>query len=320
MKPSRSSFTLQHALLSIVVCVMVATNRMFVVTAQSDNSCTVCISGNEMRFPDLEICQEFPPQTNGMFKTDNDCKNLQLQSYQKGCCNNPPFDYCSYCEDGTSFNPDAIVPTGQFVGGLTCFDYGFSNSAMIGVFTDGECSDTFMRRAGHYCGCPGQEQECWLCPDGNPPNNPGKGDEWVTQSNCRGIEFLFSLLKKDECDAFPMDAGADLAIFCGCGGLNQTEIEFQQEIFKCELCRNEAFIVNPDKIYTDGSSFSKSCKDADNFARDVIKTPYACNNPNYFATAREVCCSDGGSSGASLVPSWVSMSLFVAGAMAAAFV
>jgi len=286
---------------------------------QVSNACTVCTGGAGLRYPDEEVCQEFLPQTNGLFKTDNDCKNLQLEAYQKGCCSNPPFEYCDYCEDGTPFNPDAIVPSGQYVGGLTCFDYKYQNSAMLGLFTDGECSDTFLRRSGHYCGCPDQEQECWLCPDKLPPNNPGKGDEWVTQSNCRGIEFLFSVLKKNECEAFPKNAGADLAIFCGCGGLNEAEIEAQQELFQCELCRNGAFIVDPDKIYTDGSGFSKTCKQADDFARDVIKTPGACNNPNYFGTPREACCSDGGSSGVSLVPSWVStMSLFVAGAMAVA--
>jgi len=266
------------------------------VTAQK--ACPICTGGADLWKPGEQICMDISKRTSGLFETDSDCEGLQLEAYQIGCCARPPFDYCQYCADGTEFDPDLIVPSGQFVGGETCFDYAYKNDAMLGVFQDGNCADTFLQRAGHYCGCPKQEQECWLCPDKQPPRNPGKGEDWVTKSNCRGIEFLYSLFKKDECNTFPMDAGADLAIFCGCGGLNETEIEDQKEIFQCELCRNGGFVLDPSMIYTDGStSFSKTCQQADDFARDIVKTPYACNNPNYFAKAREVCCSNGGASG-----------------------
>jgi len=268
--------------------------------AQSDTSraCPICVNDAPLFKPDEQICKDISKRTTGMFETDSDCLNLQLEAYQIGCCPMPPYDYCTYCADGTTFNPDLKIPSGKYVGGESCFDYAYQPSTMLGMFEDGSCDDTFMRRAGQYCGCPDQKQECWLCPDQQPPKIPSKGEEWVTGSNCRGIEYLFSLFTEDECSSFPMDVGADLAIFCGCGGLNETEIEAQQEIFQCELCRNGGVLINPKKIYTDGTTaFSKTCQQADDFARDIIKTPYGCNNPRYFDTARQFCCSNGDASG-----------------------
>jgi len=298
---------------SLQVCGLIFSLLMVTTTAQS--LCTVCEGGSALRYPDEKICQDFLPRTNGLFDTDYDCQDIQLEAYQKGCCITPPLDHCDYCADGTPFNPDLKVPSGQYVGGESCFDYKYANSAHIAMFNDGTCDDTFLRRAGQYCGCPGQVQECWLCPDQNPPNNPGKADEWVTGSNCRGIEFLFSLLTKDECTNFPMDIGADLAIYCGCGGLDEEAIAEQKEVFQCELCRNGGFLINPQQVYTDGSRFSKTCQQADDFARDVIKTPYACNNARYFGKARETCCSNGNSDASAM--EFRSFSLFVAAAVLA---
>ena len=73
-------------------------------------------------------------------------------------------------------------------------------------------------------------------------------------------------------------------------------------------------MVNPGLTYTDGSSFTKTCQQADDFAKEVIKTPYGCNNPRYFEDARAACCSNG--SGATSARNGAA-SLLVAGAMAA---
>ena len=316
-------------LVGLVIVVLLLNTVVVVVTAvpeASARSCPVCVGGADLFRPDEQICKDITKRTSGLFETDTDCLDLQLEAYQIGCCPLPPFDHCTYCEDGTPYNPDGIVPSGKYVGGETCFDYSYQAPSMLGMFEDGSCDDTFLRRAGQYCGCPTQKQECWLCPDKQAPNNPSKGDDWVTGSNCRGIEFLFALFDEDECSSFPNDAGADLAIFCGCGGLDEEEIEAQQQIFRCELCRNGGSVVDPSLIYTDGSTaFSKTCQQADDFARDIIKTPSGCNNPDYFATAREVCCSNGGASGgrpvsaaAVLIVSLV-VSQVVAMAMAALF-
>jgi len=272
------------------------------------------------------ICNSLTFTINGLFDTDQECMENQLLMYQKGCCPKPPFDFCTYCDDPLiDANMDMIVPTGQFVGAdqYTCYDYKYQNEAMIGMFTDGTCEDTFMRRAGHYCGCgPTQLQQCHLCPDKQPPSKPQKTDAWVTNSDCRGIEYLFSLLKEDECSSLPFYAGADLSIYCGCGGLNQTEIDEQAENFQCTLCgdgngnyngngngnnvysvngdQNAVYAVtNPDFVYTNpenGDLFPKTCRQAEEFAATIIKTPAGCRNPNYFGAAREGCICPGSSS------------------------
>jgi len=188
---------------------------------QSTNACTPCVKGADMINKEAGVCIDFPSRTNGLFNTDTDCKAVQLVGYQIGCCPSPPTtDHCEYCEDGSAPDLDAIVPTGQFVEGYTCFDYSYQNEAYIGMFTDGDCSDTFLQRAGFYCGCPAQEQECWLCPDQQPPTNPYKHETWVTNSNCRELEYFFSILKEDECEAFPFQAEAAVATAKKCIVLN----------------------------------------------------------------------------------------------------
>merc|ERR1712014_461708 len=107
------------------------------------------------------------------------------------------------------------------------------------MFEDGTCDDTFMRRGGFNCGCGDEQvQQCWLCPDKQPPTKPEKTDAWVTNSKCRGIDFLYSLLTEEECSSFPFTVGVDLSIYCGCNGLNQTEIDEQQELYQCNFCLN----------------------------------------------------------------------------------
>ena len=297
---------------------VVTTGPVVVVNAQSPQSsaCNPCITGSDdLVEGNNPACVELPSRANGLFDSENDCKDLQLKAYQLGCCPSPPFDYCEYCEDGSTPNMDAIIPTGRFVNGYTCFDYSYQPDALTGMFTNtGDCSDTFLQRAGHYCGCGGdgtseasasqqqQQQECWLCPDQQAPTKPSKGDAWVTNSNCRGIEFLFSLFREDECGDFPINSGSDLSIFCGCGGLNQTEIDEQAETYGCTLCENNGDVTNPNFVYTDDGEFPKTCRQAEKFARDIIKTPAGCRNPTYFGKAREFCtCSETSSAAAATI-------------------
>jgi len=261
---------------------------------QSTNACTPCVKGAEMINKEAGVCIDFPSRTNGLYNTDIDCKDLQLEGYQIGCCPSPPTtDHCEYCEDGSRPNTNKRIPMGPYVEGYSCFDYSYKNEAYNGMFAYGDCSDTFLQRAGFYCGCPAQEQECWLCPDQQPPTNPYKHETWVTNSNCRELEYFFSILKEDECEAFPFQAGADLTSFCGCGGVNQTEIDEQDENYSCQFCENGGVVTNPDFLYSTEGWFPKTCRQAEEYARDIIKTPAACRNSDYFGEAREFCtCSD----------------------------
>jgi len=250
-------------------------------------------------------CDALARQTSGLFETDTDCKDLQLELYQKGCCSMPSPEYCSYCKDANAVpNLDLIIPTGQYVKGISCFDYYYQAESRIGMFRDGDCSDTFLQRAGHYCGCPNQVQECFLCPDGKPPNKPAASDAWVTRATCRGVEYMFSLFNQEECASFPLTVGADLAIFCGCGGLNQTEIDEHAATYTCSLCENGGNVTDRNFVYTNGATngngninengFSKTCGQAEDFARAVIKTPSGCRDPRHFEVARANCACSGG--------------------------
>jgi hypothetical protein len=296
----------QKSYVSIVVVlllllVLISTTTNIVVNGKEQ--CTPCNDGTDfMATATQPLCNNIVSTTNGLFDTDKECLNIQLNAYQKGCCAHPPFDYCTYCDDPL-IEPDLdlYVPTGQFADPYNCYEYSFQNEAMIGVFSDGNCEDTFMRRAGHYCGCgANQQQECSLCPNGDTPTKPQRMDSWITDSNCRGIEYLFTLLKEDECASFPFSIGADLAIYCGCNGLNQTEINEQAELYTCSLCENGGVVTNPQRVYNplELSTMHKTCSQAEDFATTIIKTPAGCRNTNYFGLAREVCtCSSSGAGG-----------------------
>mmetsp|Transcript_46574 Transcript_46574/g.52093 ORF Transcript_46574/g.52093 Transcript_46574/m.52093 type:complete len:364 (+) Transcript_46574:507-1598(+) len=302
---SRSANIVAAALLLIVLFISTTSTTTTTTTtilwvAASTAGCTSCADGSSMMTSAPQpMCNQLSRSINGLFATDHDCLENQLLTYQKGCCPKAPFDYCSYCEDPL-IEPELEyrVPTGQFVeqDAYTCYDYKYQNEALIGMFQDGSCADTFLRRAGHYCGCgPTQVQECYFCPNQKSPTKPHKTDPWITQSDCRGMEYLFSLFKEEECTAFPLETGADLAIYCGCGGLNQTEIDEQAEIYQCTLCDNpEEKVTNPDFVYTnvlEGSNdlYTKTCRQAEDFAATIIKTPSGCRNTQYFGAARELC-------------------------------
>mmetsp|Transcript_46575 Transcript_46575/g.52097 ORF Transcript_46575/g.52097 Transcript_46575/m.52097 type:complete len:364 (-) Transcript_46575:2141-3232(-) len=302
---SRSANIVAAALLLIVLFISTTSTTTTTTTtilwvAASTAGCTSCADGSSMMTSAPQpMCNQLSRSINGLFATDHDCLENQLLTYQKGCCPKAPFDYCSYCEDPL-IEPELEyrVPTGQFVeqDAYTCYDYKYQNEALIGMFQDGSCADTFLRRAGHYCGCgPTQVQECYFCPNQKPPTKPHKTDPWITQSDCRGMEYLFSLFKEEECTAFPLETGADLAIYCGCGGLNQTDIDAQAEIYRCSLCDNpDEKVTNPDFVYTnvlEGSKdvYTKTCRQAEDFAATIIKTPSGCRNTQYFGAARELC-------------------------------
>ena len=301
-----------------LLSVLLLVSNCTVIMVVQGQACPSCYRGAAMLSTAPQpVCTAAQTQVSGLFQTDTECQDLQLRNFQQGCCASPPIGSCSYCADPAyDSNPDALVPTGQYVDPYNCFEYAAQNEAYLGMFEDGTCEDTFLRRAGHYCGCgPEQVQQCWLCPDQQPPTKPQKTDAWITNANCRGIEYLFSLFTAEECTAFPYTAGADLAQYCGCNGLNTTEIEEQADLYQCNLCdytgtgasgASGAYVTNPDTVYTTAyDPYPKTCQQAEDFARDIIKTPAGCRNTNYFGRARKLCtCSDPTTSAAAAAPSW----------------
>ena len=146
---------------------------------------------------------------------------------------------------------------------------GDRNAGHVGnTVTAGTCADTLLQRSAHYCGCPDAEQQCFLCPDGEKASNPERGDAFVFQQRCEGVEFYFSLLTEDECGK-AASIGVDYANFCRCNEYKKTSQA------QCNLCSGGiAGIRNPDFIWRQENRpavpFERTCQEAQDFADSII--------------------------------------------------
>lgn len=268
--------------------------------------CTLCADGNEpISDVSTSPCSDIGSSIAGLVQSDNSCKDQQLAAYQAGCCRDPPFEYCPVCPDGTPI-PEPLngVPIGTNPADEpNCREVQYRRETLIGVFEQGTCADTFLQRGSFYCGCPNIEQQCWLCPDKNPPGNPDRGDAFATNSRCRGINYLFSIFNADECATLPDVFGVDLAAFCLCGGLDEesenAEVTTDEDPYQCSFCEGGGQVVDPDLVYTDESDFfERRCGQAQDYAQ-YVTTERACTD--LFERARQTCQCTGGSSGAVLL-------------------
>jgi hypothetical protein len=297
------------AIIAVFVAVL-AVNTPSSVNAQND-TCTVCAGGADTITPNAP-CDDLASVVAGMLSADTSCKNEQLKNYQTGCCPDPPFEYCPICPDGSAA-PGLTnkVPIGDFADPPTCEEIQYRKESLIGVFEDGVCSETFLQRGSFYCDCPGVEQGCWLCPDKGEPGNPDRGDAWATNSNCRGLQYLFSVFSADECADVSSTFGVDLAAFCECGGVNETA---DPDAYTCSLCENGGTVKDPSFIYTNETDvYERTCGQAQDYSA-YITTTYGCRD--LLARAREKCECTGGSgagslSSASLLSLMVSALVFV---------
>jgi hypothetical protein len=275
----------------------------------SNNATDPCTLCQNLATPDLEpvfkffttsetTCSDAAGQlaAGEFLQGDDECKNLQLLSFQIGCCEFPPFEYCTVCPDGSDFERDTVVPTGV-ADPPTCATMQYQWSTLNGVFTEGVCSDTLLQRGAHYCGCPDVEQQCFVCEDESPVGNPNKGDAFQTQSTCRGIEYLYSLFTADECDDVKKNYGVDLGAFCECPGTSANYTE-------CELCPDGGEVTNPDATWTDaGATFQRTCAQAVKFASVITAGGDRCDG--FMEKARETCNCASGAFGWNLIVSFM---------------
>jgi len=266
---------------------------------QIKGQCTTCEDGSEpinnpgfvpssnFSISCTEIIQETTSITGGV--NDTECKLHQLTAYQQGCCNTPPFLYCSVCENGEPYNESATIPQGG--GGAnnnpTCAENVYREASYIGVYVLGDCADTFLRRSSFYCGCSDAEQVCTLCPDGSPPGQPERADAFVSTQNCESLEYTFSLFREDECSTVAQGFGADLPAFCLCPNLPTPSMEYQ-----CELCGEGLKLIGDlDKVFTGADAkYERTCKQADDFTQYILNKRI-CNET--MAEARAACCEAG---------------------------
>jgi hypothetical protein len=132
----------------------------------SSGMCTLCDNGQvpftdptTVFFPNSKfncsgLIADLATKGSDLGANDTECKDMQLLAFQIGCCQWPPYQYCTICEDGEPFVRGNEIPLGT-ADNPTCSAYEFRLSALNGVFEPGNCADTQLRRAGFYCGCPG---------------------------------------------------------------------------------------------------------------------------------------------------------------------
>ncbi|KAL3924185.1 MAG: hypothetical protein SGILL_001205 [Bacillariaceae sp.] len=268
-----------------VACVVAGTTLTLTAPAFAQAPCTPCAAGEP-------TCDGLDTLVAGLLDTDSNCQAAQLANYQNRCCpGGPPYNFCPICPDGSE--PPGLnneMPTGEFVQNPTCNEFQFQPNSYTNLIPgeEGNCADTFLQRVSHYCGCPGVQHECFLCPDGSAPGNPDRGEAWATNANCRGLEFLFSAFTADECSVYPDVFGVDFAAFCVCPGVEEPPLDNPE----CSICNGQA-VVNPDFQYAskeDGATFDRTCAQAENFAR-YITTELQCGR--LLEDARIACCPNG---------------------------
>jgi hypothetical protein len=191
----------------------------------------------------------------------DECKTNQLAAYQLGCCTSPPYFHCPICPDGSDYVPSNTIPLGQG-NDPTCAIYELTKNSYSSAFEVVTCADTFLQRAAIYCGCPDVEKECTVCPDGQTPTNPERGDAWITQSNCAGVEFLLSLYSAEECSSLRDSYGVDFAHFCKCPDYEKADTG------TCLMC--EDGIANPNFVYL-STAFERTCAQGAQFAESITR-------------------------------------------------
>lgn len=168
------------------------------------------------------------------------CDSRHLENFQLDCCRRGP-RHCTMCPDGSSF--DASTP----VGDSTCAEVnGNPEYVKRYVSERGTCDDTFLRRSAAWCGCPGVDRGCHLCPDGSEPPRPEIVEPVYYGSSCGAFDLVSSYYSADECPTLTERIlQFDAASFCGCPGATAPAV--------CDLCPDGEEVVDPDRVLVSGS-------------------------------------------------------------------
>ena len=152
-----------------------------------------------------------------------ECLSNQLKSYQGGCCDFPPDDYCSLCggdSDGSSanFNGDKIIPLGpkdSFE--FTCTQIAEGVRYLQRGTPSGNCDFTERGRAKVWCECDNivQEETCALvCPTTNLPPPDLTLFDPIFNKSCERFMYEYSTLTADECPNAAEIFNFDAISFC----------------------------------------------------------------------------------------------------------
>jgi hypothetical protein len=214
--------------------------------------CTLCTEGTPAALPkrvgDFEgtgslgitTCGEFEQQVNFVARDSSLCVSSQLEGFFTCFCSAlppPPDDSrCELC--AAPGNPNAIVPnTDPDARPVTC-----AEASAIAAFIGDDDVCLKIKQARAFCGCPGAD--CYLCSNGNLPNNPDAIVELQdgTQLTCAELDnrTKSTVIPSDECPAIQY-----LGVFsCYC----------DDDPNSCSLCEDGSSLPDPDlKVIPDTS-------------------------------------------------------------------
>ena len=223
------------AVLSSVVVpgVVVASVRM----PTGEISCEPCGHGE---IPSDEgDCPELTRTSSSVIARTVECAEMQLELFQQGCCKQPPSDRCTLCPDGSSFLGSSVIPNfSPSDGDFSCADLNSNVAYLDYLFESGVCADTLLRRSASWCGCPGVERTCSLCPNGERPPNPTLVDPVYYGWDCDTFDFVSSYFSIEECPGL-VDSilEFDAPSFCGCRDVPIPHV--------CDLCPPGHILSNP---------------------------------------------------------------------------
>jgi len=271
--------------------------------------CSFCFNGEEVanlgaavakmataRGSCLDLKAEYERNKDDLGKNgaEKRCIEFQLEGYQKGCCNMVNPDGCGLCPDGSPAGEGYVVPTmgTDDPSPEECEGYAFQPFSSNGIFIAGSCADTLGQRSAFYCGCPGQYQQTWLCPDKQKPNRRRRGD-FTRDENCGQTEYLFSLFKEFEITETNTDFGFHYQAWCEC---NDVVLENEYNCPFCSAGQNikEGYhdkIVNEDTAAVDINGkydYRRTCTQVADFTR-YVTADFKCSDENV-ELARRFCC------------------------------
>lgn len=249
----------------------------------------------------LDLKTEWTYRKDTLSKAGNErkCIEFQLEGYQTGCCIQVDPDGCGICPDGSPPGQGYVVPT-EGSGDPNpedCEGYNFQPNSNNGIFKVGTCADTRAQRSAFYCGCPGQYQQVWLCPNKRPPGRRRRGD-FTRSENCGQTEYLFSLFKEYEVTDINRDWGFNYQAWCECNDEDGNKVALENDYY-CPFCPDgqsikegfHDYVFNEETALVDINGkydYRRTCRQAAEFTRYVTKD-FMCRN-EHIEIARQACC------------------------------
>jgi hypothetical protein len=199
--------------------------------------CEPCINGETPS--DDDDCTDLVDASLELTAGTQECAATQLANFQYDCCDEAPRGLCTLCPDGASFQALTVVPAFDPDGeDITCADLNGDEGFLDFIFEAGTCSDTKLRRSAAWCGCPGVNRECTLCPDGSKPPNPTLVDNVYYGLDCDAFDFVSAYFSADECPRLTTEFYEfDAAAFCGCPDSPIPDV--------CDLCPDGEEVIYP---------------------------------------------------------------------------